>query len=89
MFMWLRCPNTSCGPLFLCGSLRNTAYVIKLMCVSSLQKKIIFTLINQFQPNLTGVEVCKTLYEMFWVVSFISLKQLFAPKWVRPFWRSH
>lgn len=80
-FVWLRCPNNSCRPLhFHCGSLRNNclhgkAYV----CFVPAKKKLTFKSINQFQPNLTGVEVLKTLYERFWVASFISLKQLFVP----------
>lgn len=45
--------------------------------------KKIFKSINEFQPNLTGVEVLKTVYERVWVISFISLEQLFVPKGVR------
>lgn len=42
------------------------------------KKKLTFKSINQFQPNLTGVEVLKTLYESFWVASFISLETTFC-----------
>lgn len=85
-FVWLRCPNTSCRPFcFHCGSPENTAYMVKLIFDSSLKKKKICKLVNQFQPNLTRKRFKKHCMKGFGWFLFISLKKLFVPKGARPF----